>query len=181
MRLPLATFLLVWVITATGADEPKVRRILENGLERFLVQFDLTPDNFVTDVPSLRRPQADGSKSMWRFREGGQFDVLIKRDWFQVQVPESCCNAYLILTMPYTNPKLPGGPENIAAKKKLFDQIDKLSKAEKGTLNVTIDLTAYAEVKSRTPLAVRLKDIQIYFRHADGRYVDHVAELGVKR
>lgn len=168
-------------LTLWAEDGLKIHEVDDNGLQRFITEFELTPDNFVTDVPSLRRPQADGadaSKSLWRFREGGQFDVFIKREWFPIQLPESCCNAYLILTMPYTNPRLEGGKDKIAAKRRLFDRIEKLSKADRGGIKVVVDLTAYAEVVSRKPLKIRLKDIQIYFRHSDGAYVGNVPRRG---
>jgi len=177
-------FLLALALTGASPaaeDDLVIYRVKQEGQLRYLVEFELTPDNFVTDVPSLRRPQADGAdtrRSLWRFREGGQFDLFIKREWFPVQVPESCCNAYLILTMPYTNPRLEGGPEKIAAKRKLFDRIEQLSKSAKGGLKVVIDLTPYAEVTSREPLKLRLKDIQIYFRHYRGAYVPHVKAVG---
>lgn len=168
------TILFLAVVTEAIAGDLDIKIVRERGQERFLAHFDLTPDNFSKDVPGLRAVRGKRDESMWRFREGGQFDVLIKRAWFPIQLPESCCNSHLILTMPYTNPKLPGGPEKIAAKKELFDRIEALSKLKEGRLRVTIDLTSYADVKSRDPLKIALRDVQIYFRHRDGEYLDHL-------
>ena len=145
---------------------------------RLLLPFDLTPENFELSVPGIDRTQADGWAGGWAFREGGQFDVLIKREHFPLQVPESCCNSYLILTMPYTNPRLEGAAEKIAKKRALFDRIERLRGAKEGKLRVVIDVTWYAKVDSEAPLKVSLKDRQIYFRHFDGRYVPHAKALG---
>jgi len=175
------TVLLLGLVAAGAGDELDIKIVKERGRERFWVQFDLTPDNFSKDIPSLRAVRGKRDQSMWRFREGGQFDVLIKRAWFPIQLPESCCNSYLILTMPYTNPKFEGGLEKIAAKKKLFERIEALSKKAEGKLRVTIDLTSYAEVKSRDPLKIALRDVQIYFRHHDGAYIDDLNPRGESR
>ena len=151
--------------------ESLVVRVKHGDEHRLLLPFDLTPENFELSVPGIDRQGADGSAGGWRFREGGQFDVLIKREHFPLQVPESCCNHYLILTMPYTNPRLPGGDLKISEKRELFGRIGKLRAAKEGRLRVMIDVTWYAKIDSEEPLRVSLKDRQIYFRHSDGRYV----------
>ncbi|MGB0578270.1 MAG: hypothetical protein ACPGVU_01085 [Limisphaerales bacterium] len=173
----LLVFILTSVVAVGASDELDIKIVKERGQERFLVQFELTPDNFSKDIASLRAVRGKRDQNMWRFREGGQFDVLLKRAWFPIQLPESCCNSHLILTMPYSNPKLEGGPEKIAAKKKLFERIEALSEKAEGKLRVTIDLTSYAKVESRDPLKISLRDIQVYFRHRDGEYVDHLKPI----
>ena len=141
---------------------------------RLLLPFDLTPGNFELSVPGVDRKTADGGSGGWTLREGGQFDLLIKREHFPLQVPVSCCNQYLILTMPYTNVRLEGGRSKVAAKRRLFEEIETLRAAKTGRLRVVIDVTWYAEIESEKPLRISLKDRQIYFRHVDGAYVPHV-------
>ena len=173
-------FAVLWLVSGSSgiaAEGSGVVRVVQGDESRLLLPFDLTPENFGLSVPGIDRESADGAVVGWEFREGGQFDVLIKREHFPLQVPESCCNHYLILTMPYTNPRLDGGAGKIAAKRSLFDQIERLRAAKEGKVRVLIDVTWYAKVESASPLVVSLKDRQIYFRHFDGAYVPHAKDI----
>ncbi|MFT6621305.1 MAG: hypothetical protein ACJASX_004223 [Limisphaerales bacterium] len=159
-------------IRAFGAEATPVI-VKEDGRERVLLQFALTPDNIDLEVPKLYRQQADGGDPGYRLKEGGQFDVYIKREYFPVQIPESCCDSHLVLTMPYTNPTAEGGVTNVAAQKDVFDRIRQLKVTGKGTVPIAIDLTYYVEIEGRDPLKVKLRERQIYFRHK-GHYIGHV-------
>lgn len=159
--------------SVTCAAIPGLKAVKAGDSTQYLFEFDLKPYNFELDVPGYNPKLANGQQNNWQFREGGQFNLFIKREYFPVQIPESCCDSYLVLTMPYTNPRLDGGKENIAAKKKLFDAITGLRKKEDGKLMVVIDLTPYAEVVKKKPLEIKLTDRQIYFRQVDGLFVNH--------
>ena len=167
--------LLMAAAFAGGANAaiPGLKAIKADDSTHYLIEFDLKPYNYELDVSGYNPRLADGKKSNWKFREGGQFNLFIKREYFPVQIPESCCDSYLVLTMPYTNPRLDGGEENIAAKKKLFDAITGLRKKEDGKLRIVIDLTPYADVVKKRPLEIKLTDRQIYFRQVDGLFVNH--------
>lgn len=172
---------LCWVTAGFAAiadGGAAVVRVAQEDDSRLLLPFDLTPENFELSVPGVDRTTADGGAGGWAFREGGQFDVLIKREHFPLQVPASCCNQYLILTMPYTNVMLEGGREKVVAKRRLFDGIERLRTAKAGRLRVIIDVTWYAKIESEVPLKVSLKDRQIYFRHFEGAYVPHAGMIG---
>jgi hypothetical protein len=171
LRIFLVAVGLSGMLGGAGAADPAVVRAQQEDDPRLLLPFDLTPENFELSVPGVDRDTAGGQAGGWAFREGGQFDVLIKREHFPLQVPASCCNHYLILTMPYTNPRLEGGDTKIAAKRSLFEQIEKLKAAKSGKLRVIIDVTWYAVIEKEEPLSVSLKDRQIYFRHWNGGYL----------
>jgi hypothetical protein len=171
--------LVLFLFCSTGfasAVEPVPIILNEDGRERVLLQFTLTADNIDLEVPKLYRKQADGGDPGFRLKEGGQFDVYIKREFFPVQIPESCCDSHLVLTMAYTNPTADGGATNVARQKELFDRIRQLKVTGKGTVPVVIDLTYYVKIESRDPLKVKLRERQIYFRHK-GRYIGHVKPL----
>lgn len=167
-------FLVIIVAHGITAAETKGPLAVKSGnTTEYLIEFDLKPYNCELEVPGYNPKLANGKKGDWKFREGGQFSLFIKREYFPVQIPASCCDSYLVLTMPYTNPRLKGGEQNIAAKKKLFDAITQLRKTEDGQIRIVIDLTPYAEVVKKIPLELRLTDRQIYFRQIDGLFANH--------
>lgn len=172
----IALLLTAAVLHAAPAVEPQPVIIKEDGRERILLTFHLTADNIDLEVPKLYRKQADGGDPGFRLKEGGQFDVYIKREFFPIQIPESCCDSHLVLTMPYTNPRAPRGNENVGVQRRVFEQIRQLKQTGKGSVPVVIDLTYYADVQSREPLKLMLNERQIYFRHR-GAYLPHTRPL----
>ena len=119
----LAALLFVLSGLLGQADEPQPVLIKQGDREKVLILFNLTPDNIDLEVPKLYRPQTDEGDRGYRFKEGGQLDAYIKREFFPIQIPESCCDSNHVLTMPYTNPFIAGGTNNVAKQRKLFNQI----------------------------------------------------------
>jgi len=181
-RNSLPTWSIIALILAaahgiSAAETKGLSEVVSGNTTEYLIEFDLKPYNCELEVPGYNPKLADGKKGDWKFREGGQFSLFIKREYFPIQIPESCCDSYLVLTMPYTNSRLKGGKENIAAKKKLFDAITQPRKVENGQVPIVIDLTPYAEVVQQQPLEIRLTDRQIYFRQVDGMFIDHARAI----
>ncbi len=165
---------------AFGAEErlPNVQIVMENGTPHYYLPFELTPENTELTVSWKERPRAFGRENKYEFVEGGQFEIFVRREYFPIQIPASCCDSVLVLAMPYTNEELPGGPQNIAEKKKLFDRIGQMKSSGKGSVIVIIDLTPHAKILSQKPLLIELKQRNIYFRMTAGRYIDHAKPTG---
>ena len=83
---------------------------------------------------------------------------------------------YMILRMPWTNPDEPDARQKIAEKRILFDRIQTMKTEGKGNVEVIIQLD-HAEVLTKQPLTVKMTGINVFFRQADGRYINDVGPL----
>lgn len=170
MAFLLAGTLFLTGLPATAQTEPAIRVVRQDGVPRYLLEFTLTPANTALTVSWKERPRDLGEENKYAFGEGGQFEVFIRREYFPVQIPASCCDSYLILQMPYTNPGLPGGAAAITEKRRLFDRLATLARPDAPPVTVTIDLTPYAKVVRQQPPQVELKQRTVFFRLVEGRY-----------
>jgi len=82
--------------------------------------------------------------------------------------------------MPWTSPQSVEAQKKIAAKEDLLKHIWALEMHPNEGLPVVLELNPYVEVVSRTPLKVRLTQCNIFFRDADGAYVDKTGPIKVQ-
>ena len=103
---------------------------------------------------------------------GGQFELLIPVETFPISAPG--CRKHLKLRMPWTNPDLSHAASAIDEKAILFDRLKQLKNGETGPVKVIIELNPYVKMLSRSPLVLELTQCNVFFRHARGRYIDHL-------
>ena len=141
------------------------------------LRFQLTPDNCELSIPNEQRLPKYSKSNIYKFDQGGQFEVFIHASAFPVHA-ETPMNKpeYMILRMPWTNPDEPDARQKIAEKRILFDRIQTMKTEGKGNVEVIIQLD-HAEVLTKQPLTVKMTGINVFFRQADGRYINDVGPL----
>ena len=82
----------------------------------------------------------------------------------------------MILRMPYTSPDTPDADQKIADKRSLFDRIQRMKTDGRGSVEVVIELDKVVRL-AEEPLAVRMNGVNVFFRHAFGRYIDYTGPL----
>ncbi|MCC3860499.1 hypothetical protein [Pseudemcibacter aquimaris] len=92
------------------------------------------------------------------FNQGGQFEVLVPKEYFPIPAPE--CNKNIIIRMPFS--------VNENRKKVLYDNL--LRATEKTT--VTLELNPYVNVINEESLKLELQYCNVFFRHKNGDYHD---------
>lgn len=90
------------------------------------------------------------------FNDGGQFEVLVPKEYFPVPAPN--CRKNIIIRMPWS--------ENEEDKQQLFNT---LSSTEK-PVQVILELNPYVVVLSKEPLQLQLTYCNVFFRHRNGNY-----------
>ncbi len=103
---------------------------------------------------------------------GGQFEVRLQRDSFPVAAP--ACRGAIILRMPWTAPQKRAYKAKILAKRRLLARIRALEESPDSLLPVAIELNPYMVVRSQAPVVLELTGCNVFFRHADGGYIDHL-------
>lgn len=158
-----------------GADVQVVTG--KNGHKFYHLRYLLTPANCELSISNqARHPRYSGSNA-YTFEKGGQFEVFIRYSDFPV-VTETPDNKpeFMILRMLYTSPDQPNADHKIANKRKLFERIQQMKTDAKGSVEVIIELDK-VNVVSEQPLSVRMKGINLFFRHAFGSYIDYTGPL----
>jgi hypothetical protein len=108
-------------------------------------------------------------------RDGGQFEIRLRRNLFPVQAP--ACKGALILRMPWTSTATPDRAQKTQAKEALLNRIRRLESTRGETVPVVLELNPYVRVISRSPLRVELTGCNLFFRHASGGYVDRLEPI----
>lgn len=102
-------------------------------------------------------------------RSGGQFEIRLRPKKFPVSAPN--CRGSLILRMPWTGPGVIDAKEKIAAKEALLKRILALQNGGEKIVPIVIELNPYVKVVSQNPLKLELTQCNIYFRDAEGAYI----------
>ncbi|MDJ0891559.1 MAG: hypothetical protein QNK18_10260 [Gammaproteobacteria bacterium] len=120
----------------------------------------------------LRAAMVDFGSSDRETHAGGQFEVRVERDSFPVAAP--ACRGAIILRMPWTALQKRAYEAKVSAKRRLLARIRALEESREALLPVAIELNPYMRVLSRGPAVIELTGCNVFFRHADGGYVDHL-------
>lgn len=102
---------------------------------------------------------------------GGQFELVISKDLFPIASPN--CAKNIILRMPWTNDNYKNSDTFISEKYELYNELKNASKT-KDEINVYIELNPYVEVSNDKFV---LTQCNVFFRHADGRYIPKIGKL----
>jgi hypothetical protein len=116
----------------------------------------------------------DFSKSDHAIKPGGQFEIRLRPELFPVTAPN--CKGLIILRMPWTNPDSTNADRKIAVKNDLLERILSLKKSQ-NSIPVSVELNPYMKIMSHEPLKVQLTQCNIFFRHANGGYIEHTGPL----
>ena len=95
------------------------------------------------------------------FDHGGQFQIILQPSSLSVSTPG--CNG-IIARMAWSDPASDGAQADIAAKRKLFDEIGQLKSSPSAQLNVPIELNPYVKVVQSNPLRLQLTECNVFFR-----------------
>jgi hypothetical protein len=153
-----------------------------NGHEFYHLRYLLTPGNCELSVSNKDRKPRYSNSNAYKFEQGGQFEVFIRYSEFPIatETPDNEPE-FMILRMPYTSPEEPNADQKIANKRVLFDRIQQMKAEGKGSVEVIIEL-AHVTLVEKQPISVKMKGINVFFRHASGSYIDYTGPLkGEKR
>ena len=120
----------------------------------------------------LRSGMIDFESSDQSASSGGQFEVRLHRRSFPIPAP--ACRGRIILRMPWTAPGKRGYGAKVADKGGVLARIRALEGSDEALLPVVVELNPYVKVRSEVPLRLELTHCNVFFRHADGGYVDHL-------
>jgi len=170
-RRALALVSAVWLGAVTpsglafarGGSEPPIA--IEPGQygPYYHLRYDLTAAGI--DFPA-------SSKSA---RSGGQFEIRLRPQRFPIPAPR--CHGELILRMPWTPPDVQDADAKIEVKRQLLARIRALAEAPGDVVTVVLEMNPYVEVVSRDPLRLQLTQCNLFFRQAQGGYVDHTGPV----
>jgi len=136
------------------------------------LQLDLRSQDFELTVPVDQRQPRYGTENRYELSENGQFEIFVRKDAFPVPAPR--CERYIIVRMPGTAPSAPDATAKLARKRALFDALKALKSAATGQQALVIELNPYVRVVTNHPLRLELTQCNVFFRQADGAYIDHV-------
>ncbi|NYZ69522.1 hypothetical protein H0A36_26240 [Endozoicomonas sp. SM1973] len=95
--------------------------------------------------------------SNYGFNEGGQFEVLVPKQYFSVPAPN--CKENIIIRMPWS--------DNETKKQALYKKL-----VAQKEVNVVLELNPYINLVNKKPLKVELQYCNVFFRHRSGDYYD---------
>ena len=94
------------------------------------------------------------------FNDGGQFEVLVPKEYFPVPAPN--CRKNIIVRMPWS--------EHEEKKKALYEELLSASKP----VPVILELNPCVRVLQDQPLSLELTYCNVFFRHRNGDYFNHL-------
>ncbi|HIE39973.1 MAG TPA: hypothetical protein EYP76_00905 [Thiomicrorhabdus sp.] len=121
------------------------------------IQYTLTNVNFT--IPKNNDPSYNG-----------QFEILLNKSKFPI--PSKNCKSNLILRMPATLKNFENSRNSIIEKTFLFNEIQSIKKGKKKSMDVIIELNPYVSVVSKNPLALELKNCNVFFRTNKNQYIN---------
>lgn len=133
------------------------------------------------DKQSFSFGNDDNGKSYARYTDaditnnGGQFEILIPVSDFPVAAPN--CQSSIIVRMPWTGKDSENGQTAIAEKLALFKKIRQLYKGKGKPVKIILELNPYVRAFNKSPLKLELTQCNVFFRHAGGRYIDHIGAM----
>jgi hypothetical protein len=135
----------------------------------------LHPQDFELTVPTDQRRPRYTTENRYEFSGNGQFEIFVRKEAFPVPAPK--CERYLIVRMPGTDPSRADAARKLEQKRALFDALKELKNSGTGAHEVAIELNPYVQVVRSDPLQVELTECNVFFRQADGAYIDHMGPL----
>lgn len=128
-----------------------------NGKEYFHVPYTLTANNMI-DVETISTEQL--------IADGGQFEILIKKEAFPVRAPN--CQANIIARMPWTDQK-----EKLNSRVAVYNGIKSVLNGEAAATDVVLELNPYVD---KNEDGAYLTQCNVFFRVHQGQYINHLGE-----
>ena len=135
----------------------------------------LHPPDFELTVPADQRRPRYTTENRYEFSENGQFEIFLRKEAFPVPAPK--CERYIIIRMPGTDPSSADAARKLGQKRGLFDALKELKNSAAGARDVAIELNPYVQVVRRDPPQLELTECNVFFRQADGAYIDRAGPL----
>ena len=159
----------LWIACTTLAatPAPQIHDVVRGHTHHLLMLFTLTPDNTVFPGADPRTPASPGAS--FQPREGGQFEVMIRKTAFPIPAPG--CPRLITLRMPWTNPAAPAAQAAIQEKQALFARLDEMRRGLRASVAVGIDLKPYVKQSPGPQPNLELTACNVFFRDEGGHYV----------
>ena len=158
------------------AEQTNIFQNVVSGRTYYHILFTLTSTN-----SCISRPP--GYKNL-KFREGdvetfdpsGLFEAYIRVSDFPVPAP-GCDGGWIILRMAATSSDVSDADAKIAAKRELWDRLQKMYASGSGSIEVVIELNPYVRVLDASIPKLELDYCNVFFRQAYGAYVPYTGPL----
>ena len=111
-------------------------------------------------MPYLLVPGKYQVNKTYGFNEGGQFEVLVPKEYFPIPAPN--CRKNIIIRMPWS--------KNEAKKRALYEELLSATKP----IPVILELNPYVKVLHKQPLDLELTYCNVFFRHRNGDYYNRL-------
>ena len=159
----LFVFLFSSLTNVVGSEGADVVISTTKGKNYYHLKYSLTKDN-ISHIDLFTKKEIE--------RNGGQFQLLIKKEAFPISAPK--CKSDLILRMPWTDSYLTNGQKFINEKNHVYSAIrDVFNSAQNDSLDVYIELNPYVKRKNGE---YELTQCNIFFRQSKGQYIMNVGK-----
>ena len=149
--------LVVLLSLSACAQSPSYSTYQYKGKEYFHVPYTLTADNMV-DAEPIPTEQL--------IADGGQFEILIKKEAFPVRAPN--CQANIIARMPWTDQK-----EKLNSRITAYNDIQSVLNGETAAIDAVLELNPYVDQDEDGPY---LTQCNVFFRVHQGQYINHLGQ-----
>lgn len=136
------------IIILPGSLSQAVDIIVNKGryFDYYHFEYDLAPGKyFVNDE--------------YGFNPGGQFEVLVPKEYFPIKAPN--CRSNVIIRMPWSDKE--------EKKKQLYAKL-----VDEQMVTVVLELNPYFNIVSADPPELELEYCNVFFRHKYGDYFDRL-------
>jgi hypothetical protein len=167
---------LLLVLATCRAEQTNISRDIVSGRTYYHLLFPLTPTNSSLVVPPGYKDPIYRTEDTATFDGSGLFEVYIRASEFPLPAP-GCNGGWIILRMPATGYDASDIDTKVAAKRELWDRLQKMYTSKSGSIEVVIELNPYVRVVDAPASKLELEYCNVFFRQAYGGYVPYVGPL----
>src|SRR4051812_5816858 len=167
---------LLFVFGRCYAEQTNIFQNVVSGRTYYHIQFTLTPTNSSISRPPGYEDLKFRHTDAETFDPSGLFEAYIRASAFPVSAP-GCDGGWIILRMAATPSNVSDVDTKIAAKKQLWDRLQKMQASGSGSINVVIELNPYVRVLDASLPKLELDYCNVFFRQAYGAYVPYTGPL----
>jgi hypothetical protein len=167
---------LMFVFANSRAEQTNIFQDVVAGRTYYHLLFTLTPTNSSLTVPPSCKNAMYRTEDVATFDPSGLFEVYIRASDFPVPAP-NCYGGWIILRMPATGCDASEIDTKVAAKKELWDRLQKMHTSKSGSVEVVIELNPYVRVVDAATPKLELEYCNVFFRQAYGAYVPYAGPL----
>ncbi|WP_461538788.1 hypothetical protein [Spongorhabdus nitratireducens] len=137
----------------------------------------LQAGDYELSIPNRLRSPKYSEDNSYRFEDGGQFEIFIRKEIFPASLDTSVASEFIILRMPWTRSDMSESERSVQQKRKLFDRLKQLKQEPEASEDIVVEFNPYIAVLSGDPLKLKLTAPNIFFRQAWGQYINYIGPL----